>query len=182
MFEWLGNLMEWFGAWIPRLLIICRTHGGVKFRHGHDAIALESGLHLYWPLVTEVMEYPVKRHTHEFDCQSLTTTDDVDIIISVAVVCEVYDILAALAENYDINDTVSDVTRGTIAEVILSHTFEQITGEFHKVRETLESEIGEALSVYGITVLEVKIMELSKCQTFRVAGAAGTVLPVPLSE
>jgi hypothetical protein len=128
------------------------------------------------------MEYPIKRHTHDFECQSLTTTDGVDIIISVAVVCEIYDILAALAENYDIGETVSDVTRGTVAEVILSHTYEKITGEFHKMRETLESEIGEALGSYGVTVLEVKIMELSKCQTFRVAGVAAISQALPTSE
>lgn len=182
MFEWLGNLMEWFGAWFPRLVIINATHAGVKFRHGHNAIALESGLHVFWPLVTEVFQYPIKRTTYDFDCQSLTTADGVDIIISVAAVCEVNDILAALAENYEIADTIGDVTRGTIAEVILSKTFDEITKGFHQVRDTLEAEVGEALSEYGVVVLAVKIMELSKCQTIRVAGPAPIVLPVPPSE
>jgi len=175
MFEWLNSLLEWFGSWFPRLVIINYTHAGVKFRHGHNAIPLEAGLHWYWPLVTEVFVYPRKRTTYDFESQSLTTTDGTDIIISVAVVGEIHDILAALAENFDIGDTIGDVTRGVIAEVILSHTFEEITKGFQKVRMTLESEIGEALSGYGVTVLEVKIMELSKCQTVRVVGNAPLV-------
>lgn len=178
MFEWLGNLMEWFGSWFPRLVIINSTHAGVKFKHGKHPIPLEPGLHVYWPLVSEVYEYPVKRTTYDFDVQSLTTTDGVDIIISVSVIGEVHNILVALAENTEISDTIGDVTRGTVAEVILSHRWNDITKGFHQVRETLESEIGEALSGYGITVLEVKIMELSKCQTIRVAGHA-QIVPLP---
>jgi len=33
-FDWIGQIVEWLGRFVPRLLIVRSTHGGVKFRHG----------------------------------------------------------------------------------------------------------------------------------------------------
>lgn len=176
MGEFLLQFIGFMLAWVPRLIVVNSTHAGVKFKCGKTPIAMSPGLHWYWPVVTEWVQYPIVRHTHDFECQSLTTTDGVDIIISVAVVCEIHDILAALAENHEINDTVGDVTRGVIAEIILSHSFKDITTNFHGILKSMESEIGESLNVYGVTVLAVKIMELSKARTIRLAGSSETLL------
>ncbi|MHA2218512.1 MAG: SPFH domain-containing protein [Candidatus Hodarchaeales archaeon] len=170
MFQWLGNLLEWFASWIPRVIIVNKTHAGVKFRWGKVVIPLDAGVHIYWPIVTDIMQYPVVRHTHDLECQALMTKDGYDIRIKVAVVCEIHNIVAALADNYDVNDTVGDVTRGTIAECIFIHDLEELRVNFLKIRESLEKIIGKVLNDYGITVLEVKITELSKCRTLKHAG------------
>jgi regulator of protease activity HflC (stomatin/prohibitin superfamily) len=100
MFQWLGNLLEWFASWIPRVIIVNKTHAGVKFRWGKVVIPLDAGVHIYWPIVTDIMQYPVVRHTHDLECQALMTKDGYDIRIKVAVVCEIHNIVAALVYFY----------------------------------------------------------------------------------
>jgi regulator of protease activity HflC (stomatin/prohibitin superfamily) len=167
MFDWLNGLFTWFANWIPQLIIVPSTHEGVKFRHGKHVIRMKSGLHAYWPVVTTWVMYPIVRQTHDLEPQSLTTKDGVDIVISTAVVCEIHDIVLALANNFELNETIGDIARGTVAEVTLSHTFEEI----FTAHETLEEQISEALNAYGVTVLAVKIVELSRTRTIRLIGA-----------
>lgn len=170
MFDWVNGLFEWIANWFPSLEIIPKTHAGVKFKWGSVVVPLDAGVHVYWPLVSTVLTYPVVRHTHDLECQALMTKDGYDIRIKVAVVCEIHNIVAALADNYDVNETVGDVSRGTIAECIFNLELDLLRENFPSVRQGLEEEIGETLNEYGVTVLEVKITELSTCQTIKHAG------------
>lgn len=170
MFTWLEGLVEWIGNWVPAILIIPKTHAGVKFKWGSVVVPLDAGVHIYWPIVTSVLMHPVVRHTHDLESQALMTKDGHNVLVQVAVVCEIHDIVAALADNYDILETVGDVSRGTITECIFNHNLDDLRQDFPRVREGLEGEIGETLNEYGLTVLEVKITELSTCQTIKHAG------------
>lgn len=182
MFGWVNSLFEWFGNWFPTLTIIPKTHAGVKFKWGKVVVPLKSGVHIFWPIVTSVLMHPVVRHTHELASQALMTKDGYDILIKVAVVCEIHDIVSALADNYDVYETVGDVSRGTVTECIFTHELDELRTHFIEVREGLEKAIGEVLNDYGITVLEVKIMELSQCQTIKHSGVAVVGLPAQEEE
>jgi hypothetical protein len=62
-FAWLGQLFETFYKFIPHILIVRATHGGVKWVRGRNVKALPSGLHWYWPLTTEVEVIVTARQT-----------------------------------------------------------------------------------------------------------------------
>ena len=81
-FAWLGEIMNWFGKWFPRLLIVRSTHAGVRFRHGKKPEALMPGLRVYWPLVTEVDIIPTARQTHNLPTQALMTSDGKKVVVS----------------------------------------------------------------------------------------------------
>ena len=115
---WIGHIVEWLGKLIPRLVIVRSTHGGVKFKRGKYAIPIKPGVCAYWPIVTEVDILPVARQTHNLPSQSLTTRDGKTIVVSGVVVYEIRDVVSALAKNWDISDTINDITMCAITQVI----------------------------------------------------------------
>ena len=55
---WIGQIIEWFGQFIPRFVLIDLTQCGVKMRLGREVTVLEPGLHIYWPLPTALRTCP----------------------------------------------------------------------------------------------------------------------------
>ena len=121
-FAWLGEIMNWVGKWFPRLLIVRSTHAGVRFRHGKRPEALLPGLRVYWPLVTEVDVIPTARQTHNLPTQALTTSDGKKVVVSGVVVYRIKDIVATMARNWDVSDTLNDISMVAITKIITTHT------------------------------------------------------------
>ena len=109
-FAWLGEIMNWVGKWFPRLVIVRSTHAGVRFRHGKKPEALLPGLRVFWPLVTEVDVIPTARQTHNLPTQALTTSDGKKVVVSGVVVYRIKDIVATMARNWDVSDTLNDIS------------------------------------------------------------------------
>ena len=72
---WLQSIFDTILKLFPRLLIVGATHGGVKFVRGSKVVELKPGLHLYWPIVTEIETYCVVRQVIDLPTYTLTTKD-----------------------------------------------------------------------------------------------------------
>ena len=125
-FAWLGEIMNWFGKWFPRLLIVRSTHAGVRFRHGKKPEALMPGLRVYWPLVTEVDIIPTARQTHNLPTQALMTSDGKKVVVSGAVVYRIADVLATIARNWDVSDTLNDISMVAITQIVTTHSLQYL--------------------------------------------------------
>ena len=68
-FQWLNQLMEWFGKWIPRLVLIDATHVGVKFGLRGSVSTMLPGLYCYWPITTNVRQVSTRCRTIELATQ-----------------------------------------------------------------------------------------------------------------
>ena len=75
-FAWLGQIFDAILSFVPRVLIVRATHGGVKWRHGSQVISMLSGLHVYWPLVTEIEIIVTARQTLSLPKQDEQKKDD----------------------------------------------------------------------------------------------------------
>lgn len=176
---WLGHIIEWFGSLIPRLRVVRSTHGGVRFRHGKDAQPIKPGLRVYWPIVTELDILPVVRQTHNLPSQSLTTKDDKTIVVSGVVVYEIRDVVSALAKNWDISDTINDITMCAITQVITSHDYayilENITGS---VQNDLTHVTRRKLKSYGIRVYRTALTDFSRALVIKNLGTPSMAVPM----
>jgi len=176
-FAWLGDIIQWFGRWIPHLAIIRSTHAGVKFRHGKKAVAMPPGLCFYWPLVTEIEIMPVARCTHNLPTQALMTKDGRKVVVSGVVVYKIKDIVAALARNWDVNDTINDITMCAITDVITKHDFkdimEHITSE---IQMKLTKETRHKLRAYGVQVFRTALTDFSTALVIKNIGSHGTTI------
>lgn len=177
-FAWIGWIFEWLGKFVPRLLIVRSTHAGVKFVHGSRAVELKPGLHFYWPVVTEVEVLPVARQTHNLVTQVLMTKDGKSIVIGAVVIYEINSIVDALSNNWDVSDTISDVTQMAVVNVVNAWDFAELQKELGgKVENELSIETRKQLKPFGVKVIRCGVSDFSLCRTHRViTDAEGVVL------
>jgi regulator of protease activity HflC (stomatin/prohibitin superfamily) len=175
-FAWIGQLMEWLGAFVPRLKIIRRTHAGVKFVGGSKVVELKPGLHFYWPFTTEVEVMPVVRQTHNLVTQTLTTKDDKTVIVGAVVIYEINDVVSAKSENWDIDDTVSDVTQLAVVKIVGTWNLTDLRAELtDKVENELSIETRRQLKPFGVKVIRCGISDFAPCRVIRVINDAEAV-------
>lgn len=176
-FAWVGYLVDWIGAWIPRMKIVRSTHAGVRFKRGRDPQKIEPGLCWYWPMTTEVEIIPVARQTHNLPTQSLITKDGKKVIVSGVVVYAVKDVVAAIANNWDVSATINDITMCAVTHVITKRThqdvLENLTG---KVQSDLTKETRKKLAAYGIRVFRTAVTDYCTAVIIRNIGGSGTVI------
>jgi regulator of protease activity HflC (stomatin/prohibitin superfamily) len=175
-FAWIGYLMDWVGKWIPRLIIIRSTHGGVKFVGGKKVVELKPGLAIFWPLITIVEIMPVARHTHNLSTQVLTTKDGHSVVIGAVVIYEINNIVDCLSNNWDISDTIGDVTQMSVVKIVSNWNLAELKAELMgKVENELTIETRRRLKHFGVAVERCGISDFSPCRVYRVITDAELV-------
>ncbi len=126
-FAWLNQLIETFYRFIPRILIVRATHGGVKWIRGKKIKPLGPGLHLYWPITTDVEVIVVARQTLAIPDQVLTTRDGRKVVVKTLVVYKIRDVVQAVGKvNWDVDTTINDLAQSAVVRVIATHTYDEI--------------------------------------------------------
>lgn len=176
--EVLSQFFNFIISFLPRYTIVKTTHAGVKFVRGNNVVELnssngiyfpvfsrsrlidfqKSGIHIYWPIVTEVIQVPIKRQTTKLDKQILTTKDNQTILVAGIVVYEVDDVTKLLTETWDYDDTIKDYATVCIQKTITTNNFSDIQNI------NLNEELRKNLKPFGIKVIRVNLCD---CATGR---------------
>lgn len=169
---WLGRLIEWFGQWIPRWIIVRSTHAGVKWVRGSKVVTIEPGIHFYWPVTTEVLVYPTARQAANLRPQTLVTTDDRTILVSGLLVYEVRDIDKLIAQTFDPDDTVEEIALGVINGVCCKKSWQEIRDDHEsgKLDREMLHRSRLALAPYGVYVLRATLTDLAPARVIKLAG------------
>lgn len=175
--SWISDFFGFFGKLIPRILIVRRTHQGIAFIRGKKVKKLFPGITIYWPILTEVLTYPVVRQTANLNAQCLMTNDDFTVVAGGIVVYSVYDIEKALAETWDLDETIVDISQVGLRNVIVSKTISQINNNRKEIDQQLTTELREQLKEFGINVIRVSIADFAKCLVIKNMGQQVTYLP-----
>ena len=101
---WLGQLAEFVGSLFPRLLIVKTDQRCLKYVRGKRLVLLPAGLHVYWPLVTELEWCHVVRQVMVHRPHVLETQDGVTAVVAGVTAYTVSDPIKFLSENEDEND------------------------------------------------------------------------------
>lgn len=170
---WIGQLAEWVGRFIPRLVILIPSLGAVKYtgtRKGMRVRACEPGLHVYWPLVTVWDVYPTVRQTDDLRTQTITTADGKTIAVGGLITYEVYDLLKLLPTTFEPAKAISEITLTSIHDVLARMTWEEMCAEQRK--GTLETKLRNAakrqLDDYGVRVLRVQLTDMAPARVLKV--------------
>lgn len=175
--SWISDFFGFFGRLIPRILIVRRTHQGIAFVRGRKVKKLLPGITVYWPILTEVLLYPVVRQTANLNPQCLMTHDGVTVVAGGIVVYNVYDIEKALAETWDLDETIIDISQVGLRNVIVSNTLSEVNGNRKGIDKQLTQELNEQLKEFGINVIRVSIADFAKCLVIKNMGQQVTYLP-----
>jgi len=196
-FGWLGEIFHALISLIPKLILIKTTHAGVKFKCGREIHVLQcdnglpfikkfsykwpfikfhkTGVHLYWPVVTECIVVPVKRQTTNLVPQYLCTLDNKSIGVSGIVVYEIIDVEKLLTECFDYEDTIRDLSLASIKVVVTSYTLPDLQRQSDAVDKELTLELRKELSRFGIRTIRVTLTDLTPCRMIGLWGSAVTV-------
>lgn len=167
MLDIINQLLMTILSFVPRMVIVRSTHAGIKFRRGKIPKPMHPGLHWYWPLVSEVDIRVTARQTNTLPPQVLETKDGVGVVVGGYVVFYISDILAACATNWDVDNTVDDIARSAMVEVVTSHTYEELR---RGMTLELTKKCRSKLKQFGVGIKRAGVTDLSRCKTYRVVG------------
>lgn len=168
-FGWVGQLVEWFGQFFPRWIILDTTEGAVKFRKGHDPVSLGSGIHWYWPATTKLTEYPTAFQADRLQAQTIVTTDDRTIIVAGMISYEVVDILPLVAHTHSAITTIKNLALTAVHDVCCKMSWEELKAEQRK--GTLDTKLRNAakkmLEPVGVKVEDLVLVDLAPARVLK---------------
>jgi len=133
---------------------------------------MEPGFRVWWPLLSEIEVIPVARQTLNTPTQALMSKDAQQVVAGGVVVYSIYDIVKAIGErNYDVDETVNDISQAAIVDVVtawdLHDLLENIGG---KVEEDLTDTCRRQLRQYGVYVHRAALTDFSHSRTLNITG------------
>jgi regulator of protease activity HflC (stomatin/prohibitin superfamily) len=183
-FAWIGEIVQWFGQWVPRWVVLNSTQGAVKFvtlrvrdvvRFRWDTSVKEHvigpGLVFYWPAVTELKDWIVARQSVNLTTQTLTTKDGKVIAVGAVMVFRVLDVLPLIAHTFDPDATIRAVSAGVVQRVVSQASWE----ELQRVKDEglldhhLKRGLNKALRRrFGVQVLDATLTDFAPCRVLKV--------------
>lgn len=169
-FEWIGQVFEAILKIFPRVFVIRATCGGVKWVWGSKVKALYPGIHIYFPLVTEVEVVVVARQTLAIPDQVLATKDGKKVVVKTLVVYKIADVVRAIGKmNWDVDTTINDMTQAAVVSVIATHTYDEIMCSIadKSLTKALTHEVRKELRQFGVHVTSCKLVDFADCKVYK---------------
>lgn len=156
-FDFINDIMRWLERFLPHWALLDPTEGGVKFsRKKRISLLVPGEIYWYWPIITSVYTIETKRQTMTVT-QRLTTKDEYTVMVTTVIVFIVSDVLKALVETRDFEDTIGEVGEKLIVKPITSRDFSDTLKRMsegndlnNEVKRIARSQLGD----YGVTVLD----------------------------
>lgn len=169
-FGWIGEIFQTLLRFLPWLVIVPATSGGVAFVHGRRIKEWKPGLHWYWPLVTTYRVIMTVRQTQRIQSKVSMTKDGRTVTAGAMVTYIVDDVVAAVAKVADYPSDVVERSQAAIFATIAEHTIEEIQTNRLGFNEHLTQRVGEVLNGHGVHVLQAQLTEFAPCRAFAING------------
>lgn len=175
---WLQDGIEWLVQFVPKSVTIRPTHRGLKFVRGANVSVLEPGFHFYWPFWTEIDLCVVARQPHNLASQTLTTLDGYVVEAGAVNVYNLNDVIKAYGgKNYDVDDTINDITAACVAQAVAACNHDDILealaeGDGSEFLKGLTVKCRKALRPYGVYVQRVGLTDFAATTSFKVHGVS----------
>ena len=170
-FAWIGQIFSALLQLFPRIRIIRATHGGIKWVRGKHVYPLGPGLHVWWPLTTDIEVIVTARQTLAIPDQVMVTKDGRRVAVKTLVVYRISDIVRAIGRvNWDVDTTINDLAQSAVARVISTHTHDQILSGIQDdtLTEALTQETRHELRQFGVYITRCKLVDFAECKVFKI--------------
>ena len=175
-FSWFGQIIQWIGMFIPRLLIVRATERGVKWVCGKKVVAMLPGLHFYWPVVTEFTIRVVARQTLNMPAQTLITKDKKQVVVTGMVVYNVNDIVKAIGEqSWDVDNTVGDLAQAAIVSVVTTTNFDELSKLNDHMIDKLTNATRKKLKKFGVYIEKCFLTDFCTTKVVRIVQNASMI-------
>lgn len=165
MFERILDFLASSWNLLRPVLVVSDFEGGVILRFGRYHRTIAPGLHWKLPLADNAIVTSTVTTTMALRPQTLTTKDDLTIVVSAIVKYHISDVRAYLLDIWDSADVINDLTLGTIREIVASVNYADLRGRAMEV-EVL-ADIRDEASRYGVHIDKVTFSDLGKVKSLR---------------
>jgi regulator of protease activity HflC (stomatin/prohibitin superfamily) len=161
IFDFIAGFWNVLRPWV----VVNDFEGGVILRFGRYYRELRPGLHWKMPLADNALTTSTVITTMALRPQTLTTRDDLTIVISAIVKYHIADVRAYLLDIWDSADVLNDVTLGAIKETVASVEYSDLQ------EKSIESHVLEMVrkeaEKFGVDVQKVTFSDLGKVRSLR---------------
>jgi regulator of protease activity HflC (stomatin/prohibitin superfamily) len=171
-FGWIGEIFQTLLRFLPWLVIVPATHGGVAFVHGHRVKEWKPGLHWYWPIVTNYKLIATVRQTQRIQSKVVMTKDLRTVTAGALVTYVIDDVVAALAMIADLPSDIMERSQGAILAEISERTLEEIQRDRIAFNAGLTARVGKVLNGYGVQIQQAQLTEFAPCRAIAINGHA----------
>jgi len=147
------------------VVVVSDFEGGVILRFGRYNREIKPGLHWKFPLADNAMITSTVITTMALRPQTLTTKDDLTIVLSAIVKYHISDVRTYLLDIWDSADVINDLTLGAIREVVASVIYKDLQG--HLIEEEVLRTIKDEAMRYGVDIHKVTFSDLGKVRSLR---------------
>lgn len=174
-FDFINEAAKWAAQFKPEWDLLQPNEGGVKYKPGGKIEVLTPGdIYWWWPVTTNIQTIDTRRQTLDLG-QRLTTKDDMSVQVNTVIVFTIDDVLKALVDTRDFEDTVGEVAQKLTIRPIMSRTFAEIRadmGDSNEMRNEITRGAKTLLSEYGINVLDGYVSDFTETTVFSHDGEA----------
>lgn len=146
-------------------VVVNDYEGGVILRFGRFLREIKPGFHWKIPFADSAVTTSTVITTMSLRPQTLTTKDDLTVVISAIVKYHIANVRAYLLDVWDSADVLNDVTLGSIRQIVASTKYEDLYGKpiENEVLNTVQKEAG----IFGVYVHKVTFSDLGKVHSIR---------------
>ena len=167
-------LSHLYGLWPLR--IVKDWEQGVRLRHGNATALLTStnglfgtGLHVFWPLLGEVLTQETNIETPETELQTHTSRDGKPVTFSLAVRYRVRDLRLLWLKIHDQEATIQEEVRSAAGSVIVELDFAEMPSKFpDAVARTAQKN----MHGWGMDIISVALINYTDAQAVRLITEA----------
>lgn len=170
VFDFLAASWNVIRPWV----IVADFEGGVILRFGRYSRELKPGLHWKLPLADTAIITSTVITTMSLRPQTLTTHDDLSVVISAIVKYHIADVRAYLLDIWDSADVLNDVTLGAIKESVASHDYNTLQAS--GLEENVLTIVRAEAEKFGVDVHKITFSDLGKVRSIRLITSEPTAL------
>lgn len=165
MFERVFDFIASFWNVLRPWVVIDDYEGGVILRLGRYHRELKPGLHWKLPLADVSVTTSTVITTMALRPQTLTTRDDLTIVISAIVKYHIEDVRAYLLDIWDSADVLNDVTLGAIKEIVALVDYRDLQRK--EIEDDVLNTVQKEAKKFGVDVHKVTFSDLGRVRSIR---------------
>lgn len=175
-FEWIGKLVEWLGAFVPRWVILDTRIGAIKYVRGVPKLCNPGAVHFYWPLTTLWQEYPVVRQTDRLEAQTIESKDGKTFMVAGTITYLVSDLMALMNTTHSATTNTRELAASAVFDICCDYDYAELQEKNQRgtLKTELKNEAQKQLGEYGIKVLKLQITNLARCRVYKVSQSTAS--------
>lgn len=165
MIEKLIELITTFWESVSLFKIINQYEEGIVLRIGKYHREALPGMCWKIPIFEEIQTVSRQISTLNMLAQTLTTKDDVGVVVSGVVTYKVKNVQPYLLHIHDETDVLNDVVLGSIKEVISRNNYNNLKSK--KIESRITRIANKGVKEYGFFIYSVKFADIGRVRSLR---------------